>query len=343
VAYGAAVFVALAGGILWSSETRVWAPQGHGRAIEGLGLLLLVPPIFVGLLWIGANAVIMGDPLDFVYGDYGYGTFTGSADSAGAVAYVTGDVVGALALVGERVFPFLIPLAFILLVRLVDGRLWRINTLLVVLLGLSVPLGMVVPMAIAGSPMGFLRYLVYPLFVAAGWGLYEIALSRRRRRAAALILAGWLVAFPASLWIMSNPRLGPEEYGELKAVMQGLDGADSVGMRAPVASYLERHILPQGRNVVFDSVAGGSMIAMQIGPEHVRQLIVTADRRFEDAIAHPGSHRVGYFLMPDPVGTPTAAIGRAYPGLWDGEQPGFRLVKTLATPLEKWRIYEVRR
>jgi hypothetical protein len=343
VAYGAAVFVALAGGILWSSEARVWAPLGRGRAIEGLGLLLLVPPIFVGLLWIGANAVIMGDPLDFLYGDYGYGTFQASADSAGAVTYVTGDVVGALVLVGERVFPFLIPLAFILLVRFIDGRLWRINSLSVVLLGLSVPLGMVVPMAIVGSPMGFLRYLVYPLFVAAGWGLYEVATSRRRRMAVALTLAGWLVAFPATLWIMSNPRLGPEEYGEVKAVMHGLDGADSVGMRAPVARYLERHILPKGRNVLFDSVAGGSTIAVQIGPEYVRRLIVTADRRFEEAVAHPGSYHVGYFLMPDPVGTPTAAIGRAYPGLWDGEQPGFRLVKTLATPLEKWRIYEVRR
>ena len=59
--------------------------------------------------------------------------------------------------------------------RLVDGRFWRINTLSVTLLGLSVPLGMVVPLAIVGSPMGFLRYSIYPLFVAAGWGLYEIA------------------------------------------------------------------------------------------------------------------------------------------------------------------------
>ena len=99
------------------------------------------PPVFVGLLWLGFNAVIMGDPLDFMYGDYGYGTFQRSADPDGPVAYVTGDPVGALALVGERVFPFLIPLALILLVRLVDGRFWRVNTLCVTLLGLSVPLG----------------------------------------------------------------------------------------------------------------------------------------------------------------------------------------------------------
>jgi len=353
VPYGAAVCVALVAGILWSSEARVWAPQGRGRAIEGLGLLLVVPPVFMGLLWLGFNAVIMGDPLDFMYGDYGYGTFQRAADPDGPVAYVTGDPVAALALVGERVFPFLIPLAFILLMRLIDGRFWRVNTLCVVLLGLSVPLGMVLPLAILGSPMGFLRYLVYPLFVAAGWGLYEIAVSRRRRAAVALILAGWLAAIPAGLWVMSDDRLAPEEHLELTAVAQGFDQVDSeqlrspagqfftVELRAPVAKYLETEILPKGRNVVFDSVAGGSMIAVQIRPAYIRLLINTFDRRFKEAVAHPASHDVGYFLMPDPAGTPTDAIGGAYPRLWDGGQPGFRLVKTLVTPLEKWRIYAV--
>ena len=60
------------------------------------------------------------------------------------------------------------------------------------------------------------------------------------------------------------------------------------------------------------------MVAVQIGPAHVGQLIATSDRRFRAAIAHPGSHAVAYFLMPDPTGTPTAAIGRAYPRLWAG-------------------------
>jgi hypothetical protein len=342
VPYGAAVCVALVGGVLWSSEARVWKPQGRGRAIEGLALLLAVPPVFAGVLWLTANAVIMGNPLSFIYGTYGYGSFQRAANPNGPVAYVTGDIVGALALVGERVFPFLIPLACILLVRLVDGRLWRINTLSVILVGLSVPLGMVFPLAVLGSPMGFLRYLMYPLFVAAGWGLYEIALSRRRRTAVAVILIGWLAALPAALWIMSSPRLGPEENVEVEAVGQGFDGTDTVDVEAPVARYLEQDILPKGQNVLFDSVAGGAMIGVQIRPAYIRQLIVTADRRFKDAVAHPGSHGVGYFLMPDPTGTPTAAIGRAYPRLWSGKQPGFRLVKTIPTKIETWRIFAVR-
>jgi hypothetical protein len=341
VPYGAAVCLALVGGVLWSSEAHVWKPQGRVRAVEGLGLLLLVPPVFMGFLWIAANAVIMGHPFDFISGQYGYGSFQRSADPTGAVVYVTGDIAGALSLVGLRVLPFLIPLASLLLVRLVDGRLWRVNTLSLIVMGLSVPLGMVAPLAIVGSPMGFLRYFVYPLFVAAGWGLYEISLTRRRRTAVALILAGWLAAIPAALWIMSSPRLGPEENVELKAVAKGLNGTDTVDVETPVARYLEAHILPQGGRVVFDAVAGGSMIAVQIPPADMGRLILTFDRRFKHAVAHPGSHDVGYFVMPDPGGTPTAAVGRAYPKLWEDKQPGFRLVKTLSTSLEKWRIFAV--
>jgi len=342
VVYGAAVYAALIGGILWSSEARASAPQGRARAIEGLGLLLLVPPVFVGLLWIGANAVIMGNPFEFISGEYGYSSFqqTGDSDASGSQTYATGDFVGALALVGERVFPFLIPLAFLLLVRLVDGRFWRINSLSLLLLGLSVPLGMVVPMAVLGSPMGFLRYLVFPLFVAAGWGLYEIMLSRRRRTAVALIVAGWLVAFPATLWIMSDRRLGAEEVDTVRAVMNGLEREDPI-MRARVARYLDAHVLPSGQNVLFDAARGGSEIASQIRPAHREQLILTYDRRFDAALERPGSHNVGYFMIPDPAVATQAALGRIYPRLWSGQQPGFRLVKAVGTRIEEWRIFAV--
>ena len=44
-----------------------------------------------------------------------------------------------------------------------------------------------------GQSFGWLRYFMYPLFVAAGWGLYEVASSKRRNIATALVLTGWLL------------------------------------------------------------------------------------------------------------------------------------------------------
>ena len=352
VPYGAAVFVALVGGVLWSSEARVWAPQGRARAIEGLGLLLLVPPVFVGLLWIGANAVIMGDPLDFMYGSYGYGTFQ-RADGSGEHRRVRdrGRRRGAGARRRARL-PLPDPARLHALGtarrRSVSGGSTRYPCCCLVSACRSAWSS---PWPSSAPRWASCGISIFPLFAAAGWGLYEISMSRRRRAAVALILAGWVVTFPASIAVMSNPGLGPEEHLELEAVVDGHNGADSIGMRAPVAKYLSAHVLPTGRRVLLDSVAGGAMVALQLRPAHIRQLILTADRRFKPALTQPGSYGVGYFVMPDPGRAPAAAIGRAYPRLWEGKQPGFRLVKTLRTrmdpasfqvkPSEKWRIYAV--
>ena len=47
--------------------------------------------------------------------------------------------------------------------------------------------------------------------------------SRRRGRATALVLAGWVLAIPACVLVMADPRLGVQEYPELKALVQGRD------------------------------------------------------------------------------------------------------------------------
>jgi hypothetical protein len=252
--------------------------------------------------------------------------------------------------VGERLWPFLIPGALVLAVRLVDGRLWRVNTVSVVLLCLSVPLGMVVPMAVLGSPMGYLRYLVYVLFAAAGWGLYEIALSRRRRRAVALVLGGWILAVPATVWMMASPSYGLEERYEVSALAHGVNAfqtyhKDTVGTRAPIAEYLNRTILPRGEKVLFDFFLGAP-IAMQVKPEYAERLVVTYDRSFKAALAHPARHGVRYMLLPNPGSAPQDAVARTYPRLWDGDEPGFRLKRRLFSPQavskpEEWRLYEV--
>jgi hypothetical protein len=350
VPYGAAVFVALAAGILWSREARPSNPLGRARSVEGLGLLLLIPPVFVGLLWIGANAVIMGDPLFFLNGAYGYATYKGEAFT-GSSPSVGGDVAGVAGLLGERFWPFMIPLAALLAVRLVDRRLRRIETVSLLVVGLSVTLTLIAPMAYLGSRMDFLRYYMIPLYAAAGWGLYEIAVSGRRRRASALVLAGWILAVPACLWVMANPRLGVQEYPELKALVQGRDAlelgyGDPVITRAPLVSYLDARVLSQDGRVLLDSYQGAA-IAAQLPPENAERLVMTFDRRFLAALADPFRYRIAYVLIPDPKSWPQDVINRTRPRLWAGNEPGFALVKAFdagpATHLpENWRLYAVR-
>ena len=116
VPFGAAVFAALAAGILWSSEARPSAPLGAAGRSRDSACCCSCPPMFVGLLWIGANAVIMGDPLFFLNGAYGYSSYPGGrvhrdrrAEPRAASSRRSRGCSS------PRLWPFLIPLAFVLL------------------------------------------------------------------------------------------------------------------------------------------------------------------------------------------------------------------------------------
>lgn len=349
IPFVAAVFAALAAGVLFSSEARPSRPLGRGVAVESLGLLLVVPSILVGIGWIAANAIIMHQPLFFLSGAYGYSSYQGGAFTSGSVQ-PKGNLIGVVALLGPRVWPFLIPVAALLAARLADGRGWRIESVSLVVLALSVIVGLIAPMAYLGSRMDFLRYYIYPLFAAAGWGLYEIAISRRRRLATALVLGGWVVAAPACLWVMASPALGAQEYPEIKALVTGREALqlgyrDPVIGRTPIAQYLDARVLPSHRRVLLDAYQGAA-VAVQVRSDHAQYLLMTFDHRFRAALADPRRYRISYVLVPDPAVWPQDAIDRARPRLWTGREKGFRLVKkfdpsSIPRLPESWRLYAV--
>ena len=346
--FGIALFLAVAGGVLWSTEARPAMPLGPRRAVEGLGLLLVVPSVFVAVVWVGANAVIMKDPLFFVNGAYGYTSFrSGPYIATGPV--VRHDVLGVLGLVGPRIAPFLIPLAAVLLVRLLDRRLWRVQSLAAVLLALSVPGLLVAPMAYSGSQMASLRYYMFPLFVGAAFGLYEIARSHLRSRAGMIVLGSWIVAAPACLAAMFAPSLGVQEHRELRAVVHGQENLeagyyDPVRSRTALARSLDATVLARGERVMLDAFQGAG-IAAQVRPDAMRRLlIVTSDRRFKPALSDPARFTIRYVLVPDPKSWPQDAILRARPRLWSGREPGFTLVRRFPAAGEQpdnWALFRV--
>jgi hypothetical protein len=357
VPFGAALFAALAFGMLQNSENKPSAPQGRWRAIEGLGILFLVPSIYVGALWIGANAVIMGDPLFFATSTYSNHGQTAAVGGGGIARSVAGDVTGAIAFVVKRAMFFLVPGAFLLMLRALDGRFKRIGTLSLTMLLASVPFGLIGPLVFVGSANPYLRFYMYPLFVAAGWGLYEITLSRNPRRAKLLVLTGWIVAAPVILWAMATPTLGYEEHWQIRSVVTGrgasqaqsfnpetgkIEGfADWLNELAPVATYLKKDVLSDRKVVALDAFQGGA-IAAQMPPEYLRKLLIlTPDRRFKYVIRDPKKYGVSYFLVPDPKRVPQDALVQAHPGLWSGDTPGFSLNKSFPETPQRWRLYKI--
>jgi hypothetical protein len=346
VAFGAALFAAMVLGILFSSEGKRSTPLGRWRAVEGLGMFFLVPSFYVAVLWVGANAVIMGDPLFFATSTYSNAGYTAITET-GVARSVEGSLFGALAFSLKRAVPFLIPGASLLLVRALDGRFWRINTLSLVLLMLSVPFGLIVPLVYLGSSYGWLRFFIYPLLVAAGWGLYEVALSRRRRLATRLVLASWVVAAPAILWAMANPSMGQEENREVQGLIKGENAAQigfdttakTMTLDAPVAQYVNS--LPKDSQVVVDNLKGWT-IAPQVSPQYLKNvLLLTPDLRFKGAVQDPRAYGISHFLVPNPATAPNDQLVSTYPDLWAGDEPGFELAKSFPDTPQEWRLYRI--
>ena len=218
VAFELALTVALVAGLLLGGDEGR-PPRDRGRAASALGLVLVLPATYIGLLWVAANGIIMGDPLYFATGEHSNKALT--EDESGMAFDLAGQGLEVLVFVGVRTAPFLIPVAALLVVRALEGRFWSSRTLSLCLLALSVPLGLIAPLLFMGASFGWLRFFMYPLLVAAGWGMYEVAISRRRERAAVVVLAGWVLAGPAALGAMADPKLGQEEH----LIVRGLSPA----------------------------------------------------------------------------------------------------------------------
>ena len=161
-----------------------------------------------------------------------------------------------------------------------------------------------------------------------------------------------MLAVPACLLVMANPRLGVQEYPELKALVTGRDAlalgfGDPVVTRTKLARYVDARVVAKDRRLLLDAYQGAALAA-QISPAHAKRLLMSFDHRFDAALADPVRHRVAYLLLPDPKAWPQDAVNRARPRLWSGREPGFRLAKAFPAGAgfdlpENWRLYAVDR
>jgi hypothetical protein len=345
VNYGAVLLIAMLAG-LFTAENAPSFPQGRLRAIEGLTILFLIPSIYIGILWVVANAAIMGDPFYFATSEYsneGYIASTGAGRLSDAVV---GDIGATLAFSVVRTAPFFIPILGILLVRAIEGRLFRINTLTMTGLALCVPFGLITLQLYDGTSFGWLRYFMYPLYVAAGWGLYEIGRSTRRNLAIGLVFAGWIIAAPVSLWAMADPDLGQNEHQVVRSIWTGETAAE-VGYPLYFRDVLDVSAaiddLSDDALVLADS-SNAWTIAATVKPETLKHtLVLSSDGRFHDALADPASTGVRYLLVPSPKVAPADLLNAEYPDLWAGNDPRFSLAQAFDDTGVGWRLFEVKR
>jgi hypothetical protein len=339
VRYEAVPFAILVALVIAIRERRA---RSHWSELEARLLLYGLPVVFAILFWVGANAVLMHNPLYFLNGSYANLSQT-QPSHAGQLQALRLETWPAAALFvateSIRLFP-----AYVLVVALTLAlSIWRRQALVGLALTVmsTAALLMMLYLIHRGGLALYLRYFmsVIPFsFVLAG---YCLTLLRHRLAQRGLALA-LLLAFAASGWAsflaMSNPRVGVEEHTAVAAARLNRPITASPILQELGLGRVINRLDPGHHLVLIDTFEGGPVV---VGSPDPKLFVVTSDLDFQAALNDPQAYHVVYFLVPDPVGDGKLdAINRRYPGLWtDGD--GFATqVAQLGSSLQ-WRLYRI--
>ncbi|SFU84496.1 glycosyltransferase family 39 protein [Alicyclobacillus macrosporangiidus] len=297
--------------------------------------VLLLPSLYAGLVWIAMNAIIMGDPLYFYHSQYSNLAQSSVLTSNSVFAQMVGHPWRVVQFMAQRVWLFSLPMGVVLLHRARRGRLVRWDTLIFLLLSLSIP-ALQFSLLLHGASYGWLRFFYYPLPVAAAWWVYELGLDaasghRRRRRDVNLLMPVALIASAISVGMaMRNPTIAPEEYDTIYQKWN----ISRLQVTSEIATYINTR-LPDA-TVLMDSFSAFNVIVHCRYPQH---LIITSDYDFLDALRHPQAHHVQYILVPNPDTVfKFDAVNRQYPHLY---AEGADWV-TLEKRFDGWKLYAVK-
>lgn len=293
---------------------------------------LLAPAVYSGMLWIFLNYIIMGNPLYFLrsaYSNLGQATLIKSAAKFEGLA---GNVWSVLSFIGERVIYFCIPLAAILIIRLLSRRLFHWETLFLLAAALSIPALQFV-LLMDGNSAGWIRYYMYPLPIAACWLPYELSRIKRPVLGALLGIAALLATMPVLWQVMNDRVLASDEYNVLHKDSLYYEQAANRHMAAYIAGNLP------GEIILSDSFTSFSVIMKSGNPE---QFLMTSDAEFSQAVKAPLDYNVEYIIVQNPVKVIAAGldqIAQAYPGIYEQGTGWTELVQEIDG---YWKLYRVK-
>ena len=339
VRYEAIPFAILVFGVIAVSQWWSGAPR---RELEARLLLYGLPVAFAVLFWIGANAVLMHNPLYFLNGLYSNLSQQGVVNNAGTAAAARLEswpaATGFVASEVIHLYP-----AYPLCAGVALGvALWRRRALVGVatLLMTTAPLLLVFYLIERGSLNLNLRYFmsVIPFsFVLAAYGLGLLPKGRVKVGLGLTLAAALALSSVSTLAAMSSSRVGLQEHQVVAAARWNRPLANGLLAELDLGRTVQR--LDRGHQLVLiDSFTGFPVV---MGSPDPRLFVITSDRNFQAALSDPQAYHIGYFLVPEPAGvTRLDAIDRRYPGFWSNGGGFATMVAALGTA-EHWRLYRI--
>ncbi|WP_025675697.1 glycosyltransferase family 39 protein [Paenibacillus polymyxa] len=301
--------------------------------VEATWLLLLLPVVFSGLLWIFFNYLIMGNAFYFLNSEYSNTAQSAELLNDDKFVEIFSNPLVALKFIASKTIWYSVPLFAILFIRLLSGRLFRWGTLIILLLFLSVP-GLQFLLMMRQSSYGWFRYFMYVFPITVAWLPYELSQLQGRWRRAAFGLVSVSLLLTAGLlsYALTRPDIAPDENsfltrtGNVNYVRQESD--------RKIAVWLDEH-LPKS-TIMTDSASAYTMIVYS---QYPKRFLITSDYSFNKALSYPQENHVDYILVPKIMsGMPLSKINMVYPNLYEHGAPWIQLEREFNG---EWRLYKV--
>ncbi|MGC1184728.1 MAG: hypothetical protein WBA31_06195 [Candidatus Dormiibacterota bacterium] len=339
VRYEAIPFAGLVALVVVVREHRAGS---NWRELEARLLLYGLPVLLAILFWVGANAVIMHNPLYFLNGSYANLSQTQSTHAGQLAALRLETWPAAVRFVAtESVQLFPAYPALVILTLLLS--VWRRQALLGIGLALmsTAALMMMAYLIHRGGLALYLRYFVSVIpfsFVLAAYCLSLVRHRLRERALAGVLLLAFAASGAASYLAMANPGLGVEEHAAVAAARQNRPLQSSPILQELRLGRVINRLDRAHHLVLIDTFEGGPLV---LGSPDPRLFVVTSDLDFEAALNDPQAYRVAYFVVPEPIGDGKLdAINRRYPGLWEDGDGFATQVAQLGSGVQ-WRLYRI--
>ena len=317
IPFAAAVSVSIALFILVSRREKGYYLGGKKSEtyfyLEGTAILVLSPMAYAVVMWMVYNWAISGNPLYFLNSGYSMLAYS---------AYYTavGGPLAALNFLWARAWPFLIVVGAVLLLRFFRGRLFRLDTLIFLMVSLVLT-AFQYAMLLNGSSAGYVRYMCYPLVVGLSWLPYELGeaqdapAGRGNGRWDGRWDGRWAFRFFAAcliaLGLFFGRGLVRNEILREDTLLTLPEGS------VQVADYINSRL--SDKRVLMDAYRAYYVFMNLDHPENV---VISSSPDFYESLADPAAYGVDYVMAPESGSYGDMdAVNIAYRSLYYGGEP----------------------
>jgi hypothetical protein len=329
IPFAAAVFLAL---VFFMLKKRYYSRNKKSiwSYFEGTVLVVFVPLAASVVLWILANWIFMGDPLYFLTSEYS-NAVQSEANLPADILALAGDEIGVLFYVFKKLVVFIPLLIIILVFRLINKQLFNWETVMLLVLALSIPVFQYI-MLLMSSSFGWLRFFIYPLPVAVAWLPYEMGKLKGdkpvfKNMAVSFYCLALITSAVLTGIVINNPDIANEEYSTY------VTGNEGFIIQGEVADYINQNC--SDGILLLDSFETYYVI---LNLDSTDNVITTCSYIFEEAVKNPYEHEVKYILTVNPSGLGVSdAINKYYPDLYENGASWCTLEKDFGD----YRLYKV--